>query len=634
MATPSYQSVGRLAKAKAREFQLVSKFPLSYRNREDITNLPPGVLIVGSQNVLTNVSERIQIRKGYTVDGAISSVIAPVKSSFQWDTRGNSQRHLRAGFLTSAGNDGKLQYRFVSSTGVVTWVDLLTSLTSTSFNFTSFWDDTEQLRVALMVNGASNIIEWNGASTTFASATATTLTKQGTDTWGASGFYTTANKSIVVGGVTATYTGGEGTTTLTGVSVDFSAVTVGTEIHQSPVTTANSSMTGIPSTFANALISTLNNQVYVGSLTNPKYYISKFGNYKDYSFSSPRTPTEGATGTLDGNLVGFIAQEEFMYITAGKDLWYKTGFTKSADLTTETYDVNRLKTNPQQAAQSQALISKMKNNVIFISGEPTLDELGRLDNIGATTGSIAITPQTNNISDPIKLDFDQYDFTGGSVFYNKYYIYVSIPTEQIVRIYNLITKSWEAPQNLPITSFYTVNGELYGHSAQTSESYKLFTGYADRVYTGFTGFPIDMKAVFSFQNYGTRFSLKKATSMYVEGYINANTTANVSISYELDGCQTVKNFDIVGSDSQIVCLNTSEDSLGKSSLGKIKLGGGGSSSLTGLPPKFRVEKTFSNTNFFECSIAFEVLGVDNRLEIIAFGLNASGASEEPTYIRQ
>jgi len=54
---------------KAREFSLISAFPYGYRNREDITNLPPGVLIKGSQNVLTDVTGRVGITKGYVLDG-------------------------------------------------------------------------------------------------------------------------------------------------------------------------------------------------------------------------------------------------------------------------------------------------------------------------------------------------------------------------------------------------------------------------------------------------------------------------------------------------------------------------------------------------------------------------------------
>ncbi len=74
MATPKYQNprfaIGRrIATAKVREFALTDQFGLGYRNREDKTKLPPGVLIEGSQNVLTDVFNRVGITKGYTLDG-------------------------------------------------------------------------------------------------------------------------------------------------------------------------------------------------------------------------------------------------------------------------------------------------------------------------------------------------------------------------------------------------------------------------------------------------------------------------------------------------------------------------------------------------------------------------------------
>jgi len=168
---------------KAREFSLVSNYKLSYRNREDVTNLPPGVMIVGSQNVFTNIAERIQIRQGYALDGPISSVAAPIEASFDWLTRNNGEKHLRAGFLTSAGNDGKLQYRYVDSNGNVTWRDLITGQSSVAYNFTKFWNIAESLREVLFVNGQSQIQAWNGAVTTYASSTSNTITKQGTNSW-------------------------------------------------------------------------------------------------------------------------------------------------------------------------------------------------------------------------------------------------------------------------------------------------------------------------------------------------------------------------------------------------------------------------------------------------------------------
>lgn len=630
MPGPSISGVSRASRAKSREYSLISKFPLGYRNREDITNLSPGTLIVGSQNVLTNVSERVQIRQGYALDGAVSSVAAPVLSSFDWITRGNGEVHMRAGGLTSAGNDGKLQYRYDDGAANITWRDLTTALSTVAYNFTTWWNSTEALREVLYVNGTSNIFRWNGATAVILSTTANTITKTGTTTWLDAGFYSTGNKNIVINGNAYSYTGGESTTTLTGVTGNPTGEAPGSIVHQAVVTTANSAMSGITSTFTNGLIRTLNNQVFVGSLTSSVLWISKVNSYTDYTSSTPRQAGEGASLILDQNLVALEPQENFMYVSAGQDLWYNVSFelqTSTVGVTYEQVDALPLKTGRQQGALSQAFVSHMKNDVIMVSNEPTVDTFGRVE-------SSLATPQTTNISDPIKLDMDQYDFTDGSIFYFRYYILVAIPKDGIVRIFNLNTRSWEAPLTLPISRFYIVDGELYGHSYNTFESYELFTGYADRVYPGFSGFPIAADWVFSYENYGTRSSWKSANALYIEGYINPNTVLTVTISYELDGCMTSKTFTMNGSDNQFVCIPTPDGSLGKLSLGKQKLGGAGSTSLTGLPPKFRWVPTFNNTNFFECSISFSVLGTDERFELLAFGLNAGPAKEENVKMKQ
>lgn len=612
------------------KYNLVSNYKYGYRNKEDITNLPPGVLIVGSQNALINDADRIQIRQGYALDGDVSTTLQDAPSSFDWMSKINGEIHMRAGGLTVAGNDGKLQYRYVDSNGTVTWRDLITGATSTAYNFTTFWNTTESVREVLFVNGAPQIQKWNGATTTLSSAAATTLTKTGTDSWLDTGFYSSANKQVVINGTTYTYTGGENTTTLTGVTPDPSGEAANSVVHQAVVTTLNSSMTSITTTLSNGLIASLNNQVFVASLTSPVVWISKVNSYTDYSQSTPRQVGEGSSLILDDNVVAFKRQEQFMYVSCGKDLWYNINFELQASTVGVSYEqVNAelLKNGKQQGAISQAGVSHMKNNVIVITNEITIDMMGRLEGYFET-------PQTQNISDSIKNDIDSYDFTDASIYYWRFYILVAVPIEGLVLMYNLSTNTWEAPQTLPISRFYVVDGELYGHNYYTLESYKLFTGYADRVYPGFSGFPIDFRAIFSYQNYGSRSSFKDANAFYVEGYISANTTLNCTLTYELDGCATTRTFEIDGSDTQVVCISQAQGSLGKESLGKIKLGGSNTPSLTNLPPKFRAIPTFNNTPFFEASPSFSILGVDQRCELLAFGLNATESKQEPVSIKQ
>lgn len=628
-----YASSRRLVTAKAHEFSIISEYPHGYRNREDPTNLPPGVLVAGSQNVLTNISNRIAIRQGFTLDGQSSTNTGGFPSSYDWNRHTGDERNLRAGQLTTSSN-GVLQVRYIATVGdyyngttftqgQIYWIDLKTAMTSVSLNFAEFWDfTTEKKGFLLWVDGTSNIYEWSGGITTMLSATAATITKKGTTTWAQEGFYTAGTRKVTINGTEYTYTGGESTTTLTGVSPSPIAEPVNSVIFQTIRVTANSAMTGIPSTFANSLIGNLRNQIYIGSLVDNTVYISKINNYKDYSFAVPRVVGEGALVTLDAPPVGFVPQEEDMYVTAGKDYWYRTKFTLSSDLAKESFEIIRLKTGSRQAAKSQAMINKMKNQVVFISNEPTMDELGRVEQILGT-------PQSMNMSDPIKLDFDSYDFTGASVFYFRYFIYLAVPASNVVRIYNLIKGYWEAPQILPVERFSVIGGELYGHGAGISETYKMFDGYTDN------GKSMEAIALFSFMNYGTRPALKSFNKFYTEGYITSNTTLTLGIQYDVDGCATNTSYDMNGNDNQFVCLGgaTDDSSLGKISFGKRSLGGSSTfSSSTDLPPKFRWIQTFPQIDFFEYQPFYYSIGIGQRWELLAFGGAGGVTVNIPTQI--
>lgn len=610
----------KVGAAKAKEISVITGFTQGYRNREDVTLLNPATLVEGSQNVLTNVNERVQIRKGYTLFGAASSVVAPILSSFDWPTHTGYTRNLRSGFLTSAGNDGKLQFVYES-----TWYDLLTGLTSSSFNYCDFFNTTTLQSYLMMVNNTPNIYEWSGGVTTFASATATTLTKQGTTTWAQEGFYNSGTRSITIGGVTATYTGGESTTTLTGLSVDFSATTVGTVIYQTVKTTANSAATNLP-TVNNLLIASLRNQLYIAPSNSNLVYISKTNSAYDFTAPTvPRIVGESAILTLDGTATAMIPQEDYMAISAGKDQWYQTKFTLSSDLAKEQLSVERLKTTSLQGAKSQALTTKIKNDIFYISNEPIVNTLGRVDNV-------VITPQITDVSYPIVNDMNSYDFTDASVFYHRQFAYLAIPRHSIVRVYNMSNpgkKYWEAPLIMPISRFSAINGDLYGHSYQTSQTYKLFDGYNDN------GQPINAIAKFAFQNQGLRASTKSATKFFIEGYISPSTTLNAGIQYNQDGCATITSYPIKGTDGTIVCIPSNDNSLGKFSLGKAPFGGNTSfSSTSDTPPRFQVIKTFPRTPFFNMQPVFSSSGIDQQWEILGFGTNASSTSEGQNDITQ
>lgn len=607
------------------QYALVSEFT-GYLHKLDVTNLPPGHLIPPSQNVRSTPGNRVGNRKGWTLDGQSDASVAGIDASFEYLMHTGQERPLRAG-------NAKHQVRYVAGAGdyyngttftadQVYWLDLQTSLTSTALNYVDYWDTTNLQSLALWVTGAPSITEWTGGITTMLSATANTITKTGSTTWAEIGFYTTGTHSVIINGTTYQATGGWGTTTLTGVTPSPAAEVVQSVVMQAPETTLNSSMTDITLT-GNDLIGIRNNQVYVGQFTNRSVYVSQVNNYKSYAFSSPQRITgEGGLLTLDSNVVGFINQEAAMYITAGKRWWYETKFTIQGDNGIESLSVEPLKTSSQQAAQSQALISKSPNDVIFVTNEPTLSSLGRIANV-------VLTPQIANISDPIKIDFDSYNFTGGSCFYDRYFYYIAVPAENLWLIFNVAKNYWEPPQTGDFSRFTIINGELYGHSSLVPETYKLDNGYNDN------GVPIDCILAMSWQNFGERAKNKKFTEVYVEGYITDNGGLTLTNRYEVDGCaqELTRNLDAASWPG--VCTFPSEGSLGQESLGVWSLGAGmGQSSLSGLPPKFRWIPTYQPLDFFEWSPVFTSTVLDFNWELICFGPNVTDSPSQPTQLKQ
>lgn len=636
------------ATQKLGDYSLIPKFP-GYHAREDPTTLPPGTLVSPSQNVVIKTTGRVATVKGYVLDGAPSAVLdSGILSNFDFTNFKGDVRNMRAGFLTAAANDGKLQYRYVTGTSTVNWVTLVSGMTNVRLSYTPYVDTTALVKNVLWVDGTNNIFSWNGAVTTVASATAATVTKQGTTTWAQEGFAQSGTRSIVINGVSATYSGGEGTTTLTGVSVNFSATAAGAIVHQAPVTVALGAMTGILATFGPTVIGCgRNNQVYVGASNSTNLYISKVNNYQDYSFTAPvRVVGEGFLIPLDAPPVKFVPQEVNnasdlaydMYISQGTDTWGIIRSTLSSDLTKETLQYIRLKVSPLQGAKSERLVAKMKNEIMYVGNDGVANFFGLF--------SYQYVPAIVDFSFPIIDDMSSYDFTDGSIFYHKNYAYIAVPKAGLVRVFNMtdqtnqyttfsrdmedVTKQpwfWEAPITYPISGFYVVNGDLYGHSYTTSESYKLFTGGS------LNGQQIAANATFSYDDHNDRTQSKASDEVYVEGYISQNTVLNVDVTGDLDAAANAQTVTIAGNDASIVAFGAGAHALGKNNLGTQPLGGAQLNTST-RPAWFHVIKTYDEASFYLEQLAFYTQGVDLAWELITFGTNAKMTAEGNNDITQ
>jgi len=592
----------------AKKFKLISNFE-GYSTKPDKTNTNIRHLVSGSQNVLINDAEKVSTRGGYTVYGAENSATTPIESSFEWSNHLGNEWALR-------GYDDELEFYAGTIDGVEfnAWTRLKDGWSSVAFQFTTWWDTSEAIDLLLFVAQDSNIYDWSGGVTSLASATSNSLTKNGSDTWGAAGFLTAGTRKVVINGTEYTYTGGEGTTTLTGVTPDPSGEAADSLVFQAVRTNSNQPASGL----TNDIIETLNNQVYVGDVTSREVYVSKNTSFTDYTFSSPRVPGEGALLTLDNAVIGFVPQEDDMYVTAGKDDWYRTNFTLSDDNTKEILTIKKLKSATQQAAQSQGMIAKIKNAIVFISNEPTLDQLGRIENID--------TPQAIPISDPIKPDFDNETFTNAHIKFWRNKIYIATPTNDKLYIYDVQKGFWQPPQILPVRRLSIIGGELYGHSSRVPETYKLFDGTNDN------GNPFTAKATFAYRNFGTRANLKNFSEYFTEGYIAQNTKITLILRYELDGSEQELEYDINGQDSALIFQSLADESLGSNPLGDVPLGGSGEN--TDALPKFRIINIVPRSDFYEIQAEYKIDATDYQFEILSHGPAVALSKQQPTSIKK
>ena len=592
-----------------------------YSAKKDLTTLDDFHLVSPSQNVLYSDDGTIQIRKGFTLYGAANTALTPVRSHFDWDTSTGVERNLRF-------YDDELEYYFSAA-----WRRLKDGNSTTALmRFATFWNNDEVQDELLFVDETANIHTWSGAVTTFASATSNTITKQGGTTWKQDRFWTTGgvpgSRQVIIGGTTYTYTGGETTTALTGVTPDPTAGghTAGDVVVQAVRSVAGTSFTRTSGAYTSKLTTTtplyliavLNNQCYVADEKARNAWVSQqnfFYRFATYDpASAARKPGDHVELFLDDVPRALVPFEDrnsnnsTMFISAGKDYWYQLTYASSGDDSTkEAFAVKQLPSASLQGARTQETIQRIGNEILYISNEPALVSLSRVAEGGAETTTY------RNLSDLIKTDFDGYDFANSQLKYHRTLLHIALPAEGKSLIYNIKYGFWEAPQIIPARRFAIIGGAIYFHSANVPESYKLFDGTDDN------DNPLAAYAYFNYQNFGDRFAYKQFTDFAVEGYISANTTVTLVLKYDFGGFTSIKNYPIKGTGSAGVKIiqTTADGSLGKHPIGSQPIG-----SVTdsiGDLAKFLMVQKINPTNFRELQVGFESNDIDFSWRVLCFG---------------
>lgn len=587
-------------------------------------------LTAGSHDVLIDPRfGKFASRGGYSLLGALNTDLTPVRSKFDWVHSKNGELNLRM-------YDDELEVYLETVDGVEinAWTRVMDSLSTTAIvRYATWWDTAEDIDLLLFVQGDDNIYEWSGAITTLASATANTITKNGADTWAVARFLTADTRKVTINGTDYTYTGGEGTTTLTGVTPNPSSEAADSVVIQTVITATNTPAANRN----NHYIFNFENHILVGSDDDSENAVSKSTDYTDYTFSSPRLATEGELFALDGSCRGFGIVNRGLVMFSGEDGLF-TADKEQVDVggtLAETWNVRKLKTGVKQGAFNQETITPIGNGLIYLTNESALRMI-------ETTGQ-ADKPQLKSLSNPIKPDFDAETWTNSHAIWHKNRYYLSSPANSRTYILEFqedangrLRRFWHPPQTLPIRAFSIRSGALYGHSNVVPETYLLFNGTTDRIYDGIEvedKLPINAKAITSYRTYGERALLKNHDEFYVEGNISpATDDLELTLRYDFGGYTQESLFVIDGTNDDILLESLEATSLGQQPLGTQPLGGSAQE-----PPtlaRFRTVIEMPKEDYHELQEIYESNGVDKAWEILSAGGNIKISPNKNTINRQ
>lgn len=363
------------------------------------------------------------------------------------------------------------------------------------------------------------------------------------------------------------------------------------------------------------ILRSLNERMYVAARDKSSVFTSAVGDATSFTFSSPRAAGEG--DLIDfveggGALTGMGVHEDTMHIL-------KPNVIKQLDFTQDANDLANTSpviTSPQVGPLYPLGVFNVDNALFFAAGNGGIKTVERIESIDFQ--------QTKQLSDPIRPTVNDADFStaAGIFFGERAYIAAketsSSAFNDIVFVYNYQKKAWELPRvGLNISCFFIYNNELYGGSSLNKEVFKLETGHS--IVRSTTKYPIKASWTSGSHTFENPFGMMRANSLYVEGYLTANTELTVTLSYEYRGVGQQISGTISGTDDDYLLEIPSDAGLGLIPLGVGSLGAGSETPDNLL--KFRVYFTFSEVPAYEIAVTFESDGEDQNWEVLRYGFN-------------
>lgn len=333
--------------------------------------------------------------------------------------------------------------------------------------------------------------------------------------------------------------------------------------------------------------------------------------FADIYADDPRKATQGFVWIIDSPPIAMIPQEHKMYINSRNGIWTNAEFKLAAENGNQTIIFDRLKSEYTNKALRQSMVCHANNDIYYVTVDNTVDSLGRVEGID--------TPQSKPISNPIKVDIKNANFTPnveglnlGHLSFVDNKLILTEPTNNTIWIFDTIQGGWQPPQEYPVSCISSINGDVIGHSNIQDESYKLFNSSNDN------GLPFVSRVVFPYNNYGYRYDKKSCDTLFTEAYKNSQSNLAIKFYEEYGGCQAISTERL----DPVICQIQDRASLGKGQLGSHSLGNDPVAYIN----KFRTTTKLNPRCWYESSIVYEQDSIDGYFRLVSTGLNADVGS--------
>jgi hypothetical protein len=302
---------------------------------------------------------------------------------------------------------------------------------------------------------------------------------------------------------------------------------------------------------------------------------------------------------------------------AGKSDVHRVTFTNFSDgsASGELFLAPKSKTSYGQASESQEAFVKTKNGILYLSQEPTIDFLNN------------VSQEAIPVSDPIKRLVTSLNRTDASGVYTKNNAFFLFPNESIMLIYDIQRQFWQPPQIISGSCLSVdENGNVLLHSAQTDESFTLFSGMNDN------GVSISFSAVTNIFTSGKRSKRKTYDEIFVEVLVNGNTNAlSCSMYSGYRGASGIATFTVgAGDDARFVEEPAISSGFGSDPFGSTPFGSlfpdAEEDSEIGAIKKLYEIQGMNRVEAFTQQMQFATDELDAYFEIISWGYNPQATS--------